>query len=224
MLDGRPAAVQRSGLTKVDKERPLGRSPKVRHSGSLNPERIQRSKRQTVWLMSAKPMNPEQSQPPKVEVSTDAVYTAFSNDRVMMDQLLWQVPVISLAAQAFLLTIAYYSSTSVRYQRPAGIIAFTIGFASWLLFLRHAALEKEASCKLERLEEEHCWREFHGKLGKIPDASFFGNFRPRPVWKRCLFLISSCGLVPVFPPVVIRATGDTAHMSRRGSRPLVKIR
>ena len=84
-----------------------------------------------------------------------SLHAALVANRTTLDQLLWQAPVISLTAQAFLLTLAFSNGADRFYAKIAGVLAALIGLLSWQLFLRHAYLEKCASKKLEEFELEH---------------------------------------------------------------------
>lgn len=71
------------------------------------------------------------------DVSDDAIYSAVAARRAGYDSMAWQVPVISLTAQAFLFTIALGPDS-----RPlARVIACSLGLAvtilSMLLLARH---------------------------------------------------------------------------------------
>src|SRR5207302_1675896 len=100
----------------------------------------------------------------KVNLDADnirALHSALVSKRSTTDQLLWQAPVISLTAQAFLLTIAFNVGSNSFYRVVSGIVATAIGLISWHLFIRHAALEKRASQDLEKFEKEHFGKTVH---------------------------------------------------------------
>jgi hypothetical protein len=124
-----------------------------------------------------------------------ALHAALVTKRSNADQLLWQAPVISLTAQAFLLTIAFDTDKTAFYRQTSGLVATAIGLISWQLFLRHAALEKEASMKLEDFENKYFKMTVHSR--PTGDGPFVARWRSRPIWAWTLFLISITGLFPM---------------------------
>jgi hypothetical protein len=124
-----------------------------------------------------------------------AVYSALASKHAVLNQLLWQAPMISLSAQAFLLTIAY-GSGQIVYRVVAGFISLTIGLASWQLFCRHALLERLQSIQLLRLERKYFGEEFHNKPKKIKGIPI-ACIRSRRIWEPCLYFLSFAGLFPL---------------------------
>lgn len=135
-------------------------------------------------------MNATQPNPDNIR----ALHSALVDKRTTLDQLIWQVPMIALAAQAFLLTIAFDTDKCPFYRYCSGVVATIIGLLSWQLFIRHTALEREASIELEKLEVQHFGQTVHArppkKLGRI-------GWQSRPLWKWSLFLVSLVGLLPL---------------------------
>jgi hypothetical protein len=127
-----------------------------------------------------------------------ALHSALVSKRTTLDQLLWQAPVIALTAQAFLLTIAFDTEKCEFYRQASGIVATVIGLISWQLFLRHDALEKHASKALEQMERQYFKITVHERPVLGASSSFVARCRPRPIWARCLFLVSLAGLMPLF--------------------------
>jgi len=73
--------------------------------------------------------------------SEDAIYSAIAARRAQFDSLVWQVPVLSLTAQAFLFTIALGSDTS-RYARTiACLLSVLTSFLTVHLLTRHRQAE-----------------------------------------------------------------------------------
>lgn len=134
------------------------------------------------------------------------MYSALVSKRLAYDQMLWQVPIISLTAQAFLLDIAFASADerSDFYRVLSGLASAGIGFASLQLFCRHSALERQTSDSLNKIETQ-IFKDplfpdgIHRKPDEIPfEDSNWGIAcqRSKPIWKVVLFLISLCGLFP----------------------------
>src|SRR6266571_1206996 len=124
-----------------------------------------------------------------------ALHSALVTKRATLDQLIWQAPVIALTAQAFLMTIAFDTTNSIFYRCLSGTIATIIGLLSWQLFLRHTALEREATMQLEALELQHFGQTAHSRPRTAKSPS---GWRSRPIWAWCLFLVSVAGLLPLF--------------------------
>ncbi|MDN4174073.1 hypothetical protein QWY28_14015 [Nocardioides sp. SOB77] len=77
----------------------------------------------------------------KPSVSVDAVYAALAARRTQFDNLLWQVPVLSLTAQAFLFTIAL-SDGGTKYSRSvACLLSMVTSFLTVQIFTRHRQAE-----------------------------------------------------------------------------------
>ena len=137
---------------------------------------------------------------PAARMPVEVVYEALSERCVMLNELLWQAPVVSLTAQAFLLTIAYGDTPRTHYRILAGLIAAVIGLASWQLFLRHAAYERAIAREMREIEEKHFGRPFHAPLRETREGAGLRGpaaWRSRPIWAACLFGISFGGVVPV---------------------------
>jgi hypothetical protein len=122
----------------------------------------------------------------------DAVYESLSERCVILNELLWQAPVVSLTAQAFLLTIAYGETPRTLYRILAGLIATVIGFASWQLFLRHLAYERAISRELRAMEETHFGRAFHAPLAHSSSSTENQSPRELPSQTRRRSWIARC--------------------------------
>lgn len=134
---------------------------------------------------------------PPQRLALDCLYAALVTKRATLDQLLWQAPGISLAAQAFLLTIAYGKETEALYKGLSGGLAMMMGLMTWMLFLRHAALEEEACRRLEDFERAHSDIVIHERPTNIAKTGLGERIRCRPIWAWALFLISLGGAVPL---------------------------
>lgn len=82
----------------------------------------------------------------------DSVYTVVAHRRTAFDTLMWQVPALGLAAQAFLLTIAYGSNSSVIARCIAGGLAVVVALVAIQTMLKHRANEKTDNLILKELE------------------------------------------------------------------------
>jgi hypothetical protein len=123
------------------------------------------------------------------------VYAALVAKRTNYDLMLWQAPMISLTAQAFLLQIALGDGRIVGHKIISGLAATLIGLASWHLFVRHSLMERETSEKLEMIEEKYQFSE-KAHCPPAKRCSLIASFPGKHVWGPCLLLISFVGLIP----------------------------
>jgi hypothetical protein len=90
-----------------------------------------------------------------IEIPSDqvnTVYGAISSRRTAFDTLMWQVPALGLAAQAFLLTIAFGSSSSDTARCVAGGLSVVVALVAIQTMLKHRANEKTDALILEKIE------------------------------------------------------------------------
>jgi len=72
--------------------------------------------------------------------------------RQSYDQLLWQTPVLSLTAQAFLLTIALGPDSSCNARLMSSSLSLLTALASIMLMIKHRYYEVIASNMLKRMK------------------------------------------------------------------------
>lgn len=92
---------------------------------------------------------------PKVEVPPEmfgAVYSTIASRRTAFDTLMWQVPTLGLAAQAFLLTIAYGPTSSQVARCVSGALAAVVAVVAIQTMLKHRANEKTDNLILKEME------------------------------------------------------------------------
>lgn len=91
-----------------------------------------------------------------------AVIQAAEYRRYITDQMMWQVPVLSLTAQSFLLIIAFGSGPHSSRVTAAGL-ACLAALATIQLLLKHRYMEETYSRALERIECDNNLPLVHGK-------------------------------------------------------------
>lgn len=106
--------------------------------------------------------------PPGAVQSHDLVYSAVVARRLQFDHLLWQVPILSLTAQAFLFTIALSGDSSRTARMMSAALALVVTFLSITLMARHRQAEVVdahwlEAYELEVLQLEPRWRS-HGEV------------------------------------------------------------
>jgi hypothetical protein len=131
------------------------------------------------------------------------VYQAVVARRMQWDALLWQVPSLSMAAQAFLLTIAFGPDTSRTSRLLASGLAVVAALLSLHLLVRHRQAEVTDAHWLAAYEQRHFgitahgpeWRDrrnatvIPGQLGVLARIPAF------PVWQAALSLFGVVGLI-----------------------------
>lgn len=117
------------------------------------------------------------------------VYQVVASRRLQWDFLLWQVPVLSLTAQAFLFTIAVGGSSSQLARIVSSLLAIVITFLCLTLMARHREAEIMDARWLENFEQQvwgsdpqHQFR-VHGKafVQKRPRLGVDGGWTERIV-------------------------------------------
>ena len=83
-----------------------------------------------------------------------AVYEAVTARRNTYDSLFWEVPALSLTAQAFLMTIALGPDTARGARVIAAAVGFLMALISVQLFTKHRALERLNSQMAELCERK----------------------------------------------------------------------
>jgi hypothetical protein len=86
-----------------------------------------------------------------------AMFGAVEARRSATDQMMWQVPALSLTAQSFLLTISLGPDTSGTGRAIAAVLGFLAALATIQLMLKHRFHEEELSRWLERFATEQGW-------------------------------------------------------------------
>jgi hypothetical protein len=81
-------------------------------------------------------------------------YAAVAARRTQFDQLVWQVPVLSLTAQAFLFSIALSSDGTRTTRIIASLLSLVMTFLSLHLMVKHRQAEVADSQWLEAYEEK----------------------------------------------------------------------
>ncbi|WP_284990861.1 MULTISPECIES: hypothetical protein [unclassified Arthrobacter] len=84
-----------------------------------------------------------------------SVYQAVVARRLQWDNLLWQVPLLSLTAQAFLFTIALGADTSKWSRTLAATLSVVVAVLCVSLMARHRQAELSDAHWLEVYEEGH---------------------------------------------------------------------
>jgi hypothetical protein len=96
-----------------------------------------------------------------------SIYQSLAARRMGYDTLMWQVPALSLTAQAFLFTIALSDSSVPEARLTASALSFVIAIISLQLMAKHRFHEEIDAKLAEKLERE---LELDSVLGFVPHA------------------------------------------------------
>jgi hypothetical protein len=111
--------------------------------------------------------------------------------RLHHDGLVWQVPALSLTAQAFLFTIALAPDTRTTARIIAAVLSMIASFISVQLMARHRAFELVDARWLEQFEEAHGLPTLHAPADKALDS---GPRFVRPLGRMRSFMVWAWGL------------------------------
>jgi hypothetical protein len=84
-----------------------------------------------------------------------AVYEVIAFRRMQYEAMMWQVPALSLTAQAFLLTIALGPDSKPMSRVVTGLLSAVVALVSVQLMLKHRRHELIDSKWLEKFEVDH---------------------------------------------------------------------
>lgn len=108
-----------------------------------------------------------------------AILQCVDNGRVSTNSLMWQVPALTLTAQAFLLTIALNPNTQPTGRAIAAGIGLIIVSATYQLFLRHRHIEVTRAEWLAAFECRFGLPPIH-KRGALDDPEFPWSLEAEP--------------------------------------------
>lgn len=98
-----------------------------------------------------------------VRDNDEHAYDVMTDRRLHHDNLVWQVPVLSMTAQSFLFTIALGAGTTPVARTIACALSFTISVMSANLMIRHRGFELSTAKWLETFESDNKVRLHHGR-------------------------------------------------------------
>ncbi len=135
---------------------------------------------------------------------SEGVYAAVAARRLQWDNLLWQVPTLSLTAQAFLFTIALGSDSQRLARVVSCVLSLIVTFLSITLMARYRQGELSDAHWLEQYEQTHSLPVVHGKQFKRERddeplaAGWIGRAIPLlPGFKTWTVGLAMCGVAAV---------------------------
>ncbi|MEV6430890.1 hypothetical protein [Nocardia sp. NPDC051463] len=128
----------------------------------------------------------------------EALYQVVADRRLQYENLLWQVPAVSLTAQAFLFSVALSQNIESFPRILAGLLALNLSVISIMLMASHYRAESRDAEWLERFEQQElgagAWSphgaEFRPQYISDPDAGWVDNL----IHLRLMFQIWVVGL------------------------------
>ena len=98
------------------------------------------------------------------------IYEAAEARRSASNQMMWQVPALSLAAQSFLLTVALEQGTSLTGRIVAAVVGAVAALATAQLMLKHRYHEIDQSRWLERFWAAQGWPRSNPHARGVPPS------------------------------------------------------
>jgi hypothetical protein len=103
------------------------------------------------------------------------IYNRLTERRLQWDNLLWQVPLISLTGVSFLFTIIFLESTSRFSRSLVCLLTILISYASLFTLARHRGSEVYDSNLMQGIEEILYGKIIHGNQYSDQRKLFMGN-------------------------------------------------
>jgi hypothetical protein len=148
-----------------------------------------------------------QSQDKQITPEILVSYQVLASRRLGYDTLVWQTPLLSLTAQAFLFSSALNPSSSQTARLIAMSLALITSLISMQLMCKHRHHEMIDSLMLEQFEEEHALHSVHssshsrGSSLELP-RSWFVNLSSYHVWMSGLAFFAGAAIAIVVITVV----------------------
>lgn len=126
-------------------------------------------------------------------------YPLVSSNRRGYDMLIWQTPVLSLTAQAFLFVIAFGSNNDAVGRIIASVLALCTALASMQLMAKHRLHEKRSSEELEEFEkqnQENGYKVIHSTRDN-KNKIWYLRLRSYAVWMSMLFAFVGASILAI---------------------------
>lgn len=130
------------------------------------------------------------------------IWKAVNARRLQWDNLLWQIPLLSITGEAFLFIIILGQTTSYFSRNLSAVLAFIVSAASLQLFARQRASEIHDSYLLEAIEKELLGNSIHGKPYELSRQKFVAEElrkrRPRNIFDFSVQKLNSRRSYPIW--------------------------
>ncbi|MFI6365419.1 hypothetical protein ACIBG0_21980 [Nocardia sp. NPDC050630] len=104
---------------------------------------------------------------PRPSADLEMVYQAVADRRLQNENLLWQVPTLSLTAQAFLFSISMASANDSVARIASASLALIVSIISIMLMASHRLAERKDALWLERFEQQRIGAGAWGAHGSV---------------------------------------------------------
>ncbi|MFE9324811.1 hypothetical protein ACIHDR_18225 [Nocardia sp. NPDC052278] len=109
---------------------------------------------------------------PRRSADLDAVYRTVADRRLQYENLLWQVPALSLTAQAFLFSISMGADNDSIARIASSLLALIVSFISIMLMASHRLAERKDALWLERFEDQQIGAGTWGSHGPVFETQY----------------------------------------------------
>jgi hypothetical protein len=154
--------------------------------------------------MSSEWKKSEQTKPvafvPEPSVDSDTLYQVIGFRRQTSDTLVWQAPILSMTAQAFLMLISLGSDSTIAARAIASLFSFTVSLASIHTMAKSRQFEHEDSMWCGEYERRRWGANEadrpapHYRRGIISSKGCFIKFPSFYVWVFILLLFAAVSL------------------------------
>ncbi|WP_433755094.1 hypothetical protein [Nocardia sp. CA-135398] len=104
---------------------------------------------------------------PRRSADLEMVYQTVADRRLQYENLLWQVPTLSLTAQAFLFSIAMAAASDSIARIASSLLALIVSIISIMLMASHRLAERKDASWLERFEQQQIGAGAWGAHGTV---------------------------------------------------------
>ncbi|MFQ6398324.1 hypothetical protein ACLMAJ_33400 [Nocardia sp. KC 131] len=107
---------------------------------------------------------------PHCSPNLEMLYQCVADRRLQYENLLWQVPTVSLTAQAFLFSIALAEGNAPVAKIASSLLALIVSIISIMLMASHRLAERKDAKWLERFEQQELHAGAWGANGAVFEA------------------------------------------------------
>ncbi|MFX0577462.1 hypothetical protein [Nocardia nepalensis] len=156
---------------------------------------------------------------PRRSADLEMVYQTVADRRLSYENLLWQVPTLSLTAQAFLFSISMGAGNDPVARIASSLLALIVSIISIMLMASHRLAERKDAIWLERFEQQQLgagtWAA-HGTVfetqqqGVVLDVGWLDKLIPmRQMFTVWVIGLACFGVAAIF--MIIRTLVDLGH-------------
>ncbi|WP_433715504.1 hypothetical protein ACQP2U_16695 [Nocardia sp. CA-084685] len=107
---------------------------------------------------------------PRHSADLEMVYQTVADRRLQYENLLWQVPTLSLTAQAFLFSISMAAANDSVARIASSLLALIVSILSIMLMASHRLAERKDALWLEQFEQQQIGAGIWGAHGSVFEA------------------------------------------------------